>query len=170
MPCESRQKGAGGGERDRDAHRDRERCTRGGVRVTKKVFSWTFREQISDSCVYIPEEGQGLLAQGSRDHVGGGGSYRSHGRLPAASPPLPMCFLWGFSPPHTPAQRFSPSLPVLPSGPLALVPTSAPRTRAWFPLFSLPEKWPRAKTWSGIEMRAGLSPTPLALCCPLLEY
>lgn len=85
-------------------------------------------------------------------------------------PPLPMCFLWGFSPPHTPAQRFSPSLPVLPSGPLALVPTSAPRTRAWFPLFSLPEKWPWAKTWSGTEMRAGLSPTPLALCCPLLEY
>ena len=51
------------GERDRDAHRDRERCTRGGVRVTKKVFSWTFHVQISDPCVYIPEEGQGLLVQ-----------------------------------------------------------------------------------------------------------
>ena len=70
------------GERDRDAHRDRERCTRGGVRVTKKVFSWTFHVQISDLCVYIPEEGQGLLVQGSRDHVGGGGSYRDSELMP----------------------------------------------------------------------------------------
>lgn len=30
--------------------------------------------------------------------------------------PLPMCFLWGFSPPQTPAQCFSPSLPILPTG------------------------------------------------------
>lgn len=39
------------GERDGDAHRDRERCTRGGVRVTKKI-SWTFPVQIADLCVF----------------------------------------------------------------------------------------------------------------------
>ena len=72
-----------------------------------------------------------------------------------------------------PTLLLSASVPACSSYPqalLALVPTSTPRTRAWFPLFSPPEKWPRAKTWNGTEMGAGLSPSPLALCCPLLEY
>lgn len=101
------------------------------------------------------------------------GAYRPHGHLPAVFPaPTPHVLLWGFSPPpQTPAQHFSLSLPSYPRAFLALVPTSTPRTRAWFLLpFSPPERWPQAKTWSRVDMHAGLCPIPLALGCPLLEY
>lgn len=92
--------------------------------------------------------------------------------LLCSPPQLPMC-LSGASL-LLPKLLLSTSASACPSYPqafLALVPTSTPRTRAWFLLpFSPPERWPQAKTWSGIEMHAGLCPIPLALGRPLLEY
>lgn len=50
MPCESRQKGAGGRQEGR-RRTQRQREVHMGVRVTKKV-SWTFPVQIADLCVF----------------------------------------------------------------------------------------------------------------------
>lgn len=64
-------------------HTDRQRCTRGGVRVTKKVFSWTFPVQILDLCVFtFQRRVRASERQGSRDYVGGGGSYRDSELMP----------------------------------------------------------------------------------------
>lgn len=54
--------------------------------------------------------------------------------VPIHSHVLPL----GFSPPQTPAQVLVLACPSCPWAILALVPTSTPRTRAWFPLLSSP--------------------------------
>ena len=101
------------------------------------------------------------------------GAYRPHGHLPAVFPtPTPHVLLWGFSPPpQTPAQHFSLSLPVLPSGLPGPCPHQHPKDEGLVPApLQSSGEVAQAKTWSGVDIHAGLCPIPLALGCPLLEY
>lgn len=85
MPCESRQKGAGGRrEGRRRTQRQREVHTERSQSDKENLLDLPCADS-RPVCVYIPEEGsetQGLRVQGSRDHVGGGGSYRDSELMP----------------------------------------------------------------------------------------